>query len=320
MKPPNKNSPVTPAVAQLKTRVSGQSFTRPVAPPAYRPQPIPRVLQTKTSPASGNTRAETHRPIAVYRPQPMPRVLQTKTPPVTVRTRAEAPRQANAPAVYRPEVKKIFQPQPASLLRGRGNFKAVQCSFEASGSKFPVPYAGGFSMASALAAVTPSAGEAGELGRDAGREAKSGVEVGDVGSYAVIQWLEKVGDGLTGDHQPSGAAIKEAIREALHAAMPHALTRGMARNAYKKAVTVVVTDAWHKVYSRTYGGRNTTAQIMADASNLAAAAMADWKMLVPELKKEGWTEAEMRAVWDALDGAREEFYKTGEMTLRGLND
>lgn len=42
--------PVKPMVAQLKSPVSAQSIKRPVAPPVYRPQPVPKVLQTKSSP------------------------------------------------------------------------------------------------------------------------------------------------------------------------------------------------------------------------------------------------------------------------------
>ena len=38
-----------PVVAQLKTGVSAPNVKRPVAPPVYRPQPLPRVLQTKSS-------------------------------------------------------------------------------------------------------------------------------------------------------------------------------------------------------------------------------------------------------------------------------
>lgn len=45
-------------------------FKKPIAPPAYRPQPVPRVLQTKTMQVKAPP---------VYRPQPAPRVLQAKT-------------------------------------------------------------------------------------------------------------------------------------------------------------------------------------------------------------------------------------------------
>lgn len=41
--------PFKPVVAQLKKNVSALSNTHPVAPPVYRPQPVPKVLQTKSS-------------------------------------------------------------------------------------------------------------------------------------------------------------------------------------------------------------------------------------------------------------------------------
>ena len=69
-----------PAVAQLKTAVSAQSVKRPVAPPVYRPQQAPKVLQTKSSSAQ--------RPSA-----------------------GQAPRRPVAPPVYRPEAKKLFLPK-----------------------------------------------------------------------------------------------------------------------------------------------------------------------------------------------------------------
>lgn len=77
-----------PAIAQFKT---ASSFKLPAAPPVYRPQPTPRVLQTKRSPgqllqsgqitgAPSKTHLAVVRPAAppVYRPQPVPMVLQRK--------------------------------------------------------------------------------------------------------------------------------------------------------------------------------------------------------------------------------------------------
>ena len=69
-----------PAVAQLKTPISAQGIKRPVAPPVYRPQPLPKVLQTK----SANTQS---------------------------RNLAQAPSRPLAPPIHRPEVKKVVQPK-----------------------------------------------------------------------------------------------------------------------------------------------------------------------------------------------------------------
>ena len=71
--------------SQVKTAPVVQTAKRPVAPAVYRPQPLPRVLQTKAarnqqSPISGGVHAPA--PPQVYRPQPTPRVLQTKKTPL----------------------------------------------------------------------------------------------------------------------------------------------------------------------------------------------------------------------------------------------
>jgi GNAT superfamily N-acetyltransferase len=140
-----------------------------------------------------------------------------------------------------------------------------------------------------------------------------GVEEGGVASYAIIQYIEKVGDMLTGDHQPSGAAVKEALRQALHGAKTTPLTRLQARNAYKKAVTIVVTDDWHKKQSRTYGGRNSSAVITADAADLILAAKKDFDELSAAWLALGWTQAEVDNAWNELHDARVAFFKTGQL-------
>ena len=68
-----------PVVVQFKTAVR-----RPVAPPVYRPQPVPCVLQTKKAipePAHSRPQTEVRRPVAppAFRPLPVPKVLQAKT-------------------------------------------------------------------------------------------------------------------------------------------------------------------------------------------------------------------------------------------------
>jgi hypothetical protein len=72
-----------PTVAQPKNLVSAQSVKRPVAPPVYRPQSIPRVLQGKMvrgQPSVGSLKSSQKQPVAppAYQPQPVPHVLQMK--------------------------------------------------------------------------------------------------------------------------------------------------------------------------------------------------------------------------------------------------
>ncbi|WP_353130016.1 eCIS core domain-containing protein [Parapedobacter pyrenivorans] len=182
--------------------------------------------------------------------------------------------------------------------------------FSVGGISFQNPINFGFTSTSALNATKPLAH--GTWGQLTGQKANSGVSIGDYGSYGGIQYLEQTGDGLTGDHQPSGAAIKEAIRLELHRSLNQVLTRGMARIAYQKAITVVVTEVWHRASSRTYGGRNTPNQISDDAKDLMQAAISDWEKTVPHLQSEGFSNQEISDIWDGLNELREEFFKTGD--------
>lgn len=105
----------TPALAQLKSVVSAHRVMRPVAPPAYQPQPAPRVLQRKMATGVPNRQPPVAPP--VYRPQPVPGVLQTKTSLPPNAHAGQAPRRPVAPPVYRPEAKKIVQPKAISAPR-----------------------------------------------------------------------------------------------------------------------------------------------------------------------------------------------------------
>ena len=192
----------------------------------------------------------------------------------------------------------------------------VQRMFSVGAASFKNPQNHTFTAASALQATEPI--PRGEAGKATGLPASSGVQVGQVGSYGYVQHLEQTGDDLTGDHQPSGAAIKESIREMLHVLLNKPLTRSMAKNAYKKAITIIMTDVWHKLYSRTYGGRNTKAQIIQDSQNLMSAAIEDWKRTVPGLKAEGFTDAEILQIWDDLCEARKDFFATGNAQVGTL--
>jgi hypothetical protein len=140
----------TMAVAQLKKTASAPRDKRPVAPPVYRPQQLPKVLQTKQAvprddrapraatvavnappvfrpPATTKTVqpevascALNRKPLValpVYRPQAVPRVLQTKSSSGQSAHAGQAPRQPVAPPVYRPEAKKIVQPRAISQRR-----------------------------------------------------------------------------------------------------------------------------------------------------------------------------------------------------------
>jgi tRNA A-37 threonylcarbamoyl transferase component Bud32 len=131
-KPPRSHvmPPSLQTIVQKKTDQTAirQAGTKITAPPAYRPQPVPKVLQRK--PAVGRQPPRTpsaHRPIAppVYSPQPVPKVLQTKTAHAQQARVEQVRRQTAAPPVYRPQpVQKVLQaktaaPQQAATQQSR---------------------------------------------------------------------------------------------------------------------------------------------------------------------------------------------------------
>jgi hypothetical protein len=112
------------AVAQPTTAGSAQTRRMPSAPPVYRPQPMPKVLQTKM-PATHQSLSHTGRArsaseaLRLYSPQSAPVVLQTKTPiatPITVEPQlAHSPA---APSIYRPQhASAIVQPESVASPR-----------------------------------------------------------------------------------------------------------------------------------------------------------------------------------------------------------
>ncbi|MDT4898056.1 MAG: hypothetical protein QOH25_3133 [Acidobacteriota bacterium] len=85
--PPVYRPQPTPQVLQRKAvgrqSAVGQIKPAPAAPPVYRPQPTPKVLQRKVTQGQSGTaygKINEKHPVTppVYRPQPVPKVLQTK--------------------------------------------------------------------------------------------------------------------------------------------------------------------------------------------------------------------------------------------------
>src|SRR5215211_1788896 len=97
----NKKLPGT--TVQPKTGAPAPGIKRPVAPPVYRPQPVPKVLQRKTAPGQNPPPAQPpHRPVAppVYRPHAQPAIAQAK-----MARPARNKAHPVAPPVYRPQPK-----------------------------------------------------------------------------------------------------------------------------------------------------------------------------------------------------------------------
>jgi hypothetical protein len=119
--PPVYRPQPTPKVLQTKLAGSPQAQTmssrhKPTAPPVYRPQSVPKVLQRKiqapNQPASQSKRTQVVP--QVYRPLPVPKVLQKKNASGQSSLTSKAPRQPVAPPVYRPQpVPKVLQKKSA---------------------------------------------------------------------------------------------------------------------------------------------------------------------------------------------------------------
>ena len=123
MNPTNKKAPgargvqqqIRPFAVQLKNGVSAQRVERPVAPPAYRPQP--RSLQP------ARPRAVPTAP-PVYKPQPAHAAAQAKAyarPPLANAPKT-APAHPAAPPVYRPQpLPRVLQRKPAHVVAAQAN-------------------------------------------------------------------------------------------------------------------------------------------------------------------------------------------------------
>ena len=111
----------SPLKVAQRERATPPNLKWPIAPPVYKPQWQPKVVQAKTV-ASAKAAASVQsikRPIAppVYRLQQVPKVLQTKSATAQSLPSVQAPRRPVAPPVYRPEAKKLLQPNAILQLR-----------------------------------------------------------------------------------------------------------------------------------------------------------------------------------------------------------
>lgn len=121
--PPAYHPQPAPKVLQTKSATAQQStpvqaHRAPAAPPAYRPQPAPQVLQRKMAGGQKQSGASPARPMPVapppYRSQPTPRVLQKKASTTQPPSKNQTNRAPVAPPAYRPQpVPKVLQRKSA---------------------------------------------------------------------------------------------------------------------------------------------------------------------------------------------------------------
>jgi hypothetical protein len=140
-------------MAQGQSRIGNAKVNekQPVAPPVYRPQPVPKVLQAKivvpNQPANQARRAPAAPP--AYRPQPVPKVLQAKLP--------ATPQPANR-SNHVPVAPPVYRPQPAP--KGLQPKMAGGQQSHAGKVRFPNPYSTRSTIQRALlsnkSAPTPS--------------------------------------------------------------------------------------------------------------------------------------------------------------------
>ncbi|HKC63357.1 MAG TPA: hypothetical protein VKB86_06955 [Pyrinomonadaceae bacterium] len=130
------------ALVQPKTVAPPTHVRKPLAPPAYRPQQPPKVLQTKmpaSRPASqsGKPGSTTPAPPA-YRPQPVPKVLQTKAAVGHQPVSPLRPPQPSTPVHSPQPVPKVLQSQAAARASGAVVQRTVSATPQRAKSGWPM--------------------------------------------------------------------------------------------------------------------------------------------------------------------------------------
>ena len=114
------HAPHKSGVMQPKLTAAQHVKTLPAPPPTYRPQPVPKVLQTKTAAGSQQSHAaqSPRRPVAapVYRPQAKPVTVQAKM--------AGTPQLKNHPAAPT-----VYKPQPVAQAKLAGSGQVIQARY-----------------------------------------------------------------------------------------------------------------------------------------------------------------------------------------------
>lgn len=132
-------------------------------------------------------------------------------------------------------------------------------------------------------------------------------KMGDVDSFAKNTRKAKaiVGDKLTPDHIPSFAAVAKAVENATG----KGLSRSQRNKIRRITTTLVIPESVHENFSQTFKGRNGKARVLKDAMNLRAAAESNFKALRPGLIKEGLTNKQIDAAFEAVRKQNEIIFK-----------
>jgi hypothetical protein len=118
----------------------------------------------------------------------------------------------------------------------------------------------------------------------------------DVGTYGDLRGRGAVGDDLTPDHIPSFAAMRAKVERD----SGQTLSRSEALDLRNLTNCVTISGCQHRESSRTYGGRNTPAQIQEDSQNLRLAQDRDLAALRTRLLLDGHTERQVEEAFERL--------------------
>ena len=121
------------------------------------------------------------------------------------------------------------------------------------------------------------------------------VQFGDVMTYGESKAGAVIGDGLTGDHIPSFAAVRENVE----ATLDRPLTRAEESALRDNTNTIVIVQDLHAA-GRTYFGANTPAQIAQDATDLGAAALRDQTVHPQNAPSLGYSPSSLQVSFDRL--------------------
>ncbi|MFT9071104.1 MAG: hypothetical protein ABF446_12505, partial [Acetobacter orientalis] len=117
----------------------------------------------------------------------------------------------------------------------------------------------------------------------------------EVGTYG-DQVVRSRKDGLTPDHIPSFAAVKKSLE--LTYGRP--LTIDEQKDLRQITSTITIETGIHQESSRTYGGRNSSSQILQDANDLSGAALKDMEALKEPLLRAGYNKEEIDKAFQIL--------------------
>ncbi len=130
-----------------------------------------------------------------------------------------------------------------------------------------------------------------------------GVKQGETGNYGGLS-SRSVKDGLTPDHIPSFASVKKALRDS-----GINLSDSQLRALRNNTNCVVVKTCDHQSFSRTYGGRNSTAKVDIDSKDLYKAAELDLDTWEPVWRSQGWSSSKISATRAEVHRLNKETFK-----------